>query len=235
MSHVARVLLSTAFAALGVLGARFASGADATPADAPTESSATSTTTTTARRTYVPRAPLVNPVGSTTESGAPGPPTAVSESAPVPLEAPPGSEQALGEAPPSEPAPSSALSESAAAALPITKRSARPGQRVAASGTGCPPGAQVGLTIGDRPAGSVTADANGDFSAPLRLPTLAPGRHKVAATCGVVLSPPLEVFVSSSVETPASSTLAVMNFVILLGVVLLTRGRTPRRQGARSG
>src|SRR5436190_3910457 len=115
MSHVARVLLSTAFAALGVLGARFASGADATSADAPAESSATSTTTTTARRTYVPRAPLVNPVGSTTASGAPGPPTAVSESAPVPLEAPPGSEQALGEAPPSEPAPSSGLSESAAA------------------------------------------------------------------------------------------------------------------------
>jgi len=112
---------------------------------------------------------------------------------------------------------------------------ARPGERLTASGTGCPPGAEVTLTIGDRPVGSTTADANGAFIAPVRLPALTPGRHKVAASCGVVLSAPLDVYVSSRVETPASSTLAVTCFVILIGVVVLSRGRTPRKHGARRG
>jgi len=89
-------------------------------------------------------------------------------------------------------------------------------------GTRCPPGSTVTLTVGGVALGTVTADADGNFALPVRMPDLAVGRHQLVASC-----PPVRVerevdivHRTSSTGTgaaSASTAVAVLSFFVLLG------------------
>jgi hypothetical protein len=78
------------------------------------------------------------------------------------------------------------------------------------------------LTAGGVVLGIVTADADGNFAVPARMPELSVGRHKLVASC-----PPVRVernldvvHRSSSTGTgaaSASTAAAVLSFFVLLG------------------
>jgi len=114
-----------------------------------------------------------------------------------------------------------------------------PGQTITVSGTGCAPGDTVNLFLDGQPAGSTTADANGNFSLPLTIPSNeTAGTHTVTATCGaVVLS--FEITVNAAggnlSRTGTSSTLPLSGIALALlaaGGLLLLFAR--RRRHAHS-
>jgi hypothetical protein len=90
------------------------------------------------------------------------------------------------------------------------------------AGTRCPPDSTVTLTVGGVALGTVTADAEGNFAVPVRVPDLAPGRYQLVASC-----PPVRVERNFDVVRRTSSTgtsaasastaAAVLSFFVLLG------------------
>ena len=104
---------------------------------------------------------------------------------------------------------------------PGSGQAAPPGPAVV-EGTSCPPGSHVTLTAGGVALGTVTADADGNFAVPVRIPDLSVGRHTLVATCPPVrVERPLDVVHrSSSTGTgaaSASTAAAVLSFFVLLG------------------
>lgn len=108
-----------------------------------------------------------------------------------------------------------------------------PGSDDAAKGTGCAPNTMVVFTIDGKPAGTTTSNANGEFRSPLDVKDLAVGRYRVKATCDVVLIANLDV-VQSSQLAPATGTLAVLIFFVLIGGLILRRQLAVDLQGIGS-
>jgi len=58
------------------------------------------------------------------------------------------------------------------------------GQTVGVSGTGCAANEDVTFTIGDTQVGSTVADADGNYSGSVVVPSLADGQYTINASCG---------------------------------------------------
>lgn len=70
--------------------------------------------------------------------------------------------------------------------------------------------------------GHAKANALGRFSTPVDVGALPVGRYEVDASCGTLLSAPIDVVLASQVD-PDTSTLAVIVFVLLVGIGLFRR------------
>ena len=83
-----------------------------------------------------------------------------------------------------------------------------PGQTITVSGTGCPAGEPVNFFFDGDPAGSTTADQNGNFSGEVTVPSdAAPGTHTITASCGAqVLGFQIEVSRAAIVAAPVART-----------------------------
>ncbi len=112
--------------------------------------------------------------------------------------------------------------------LRLTALAIAPGASVSANGRGCDAGAPVALTIGSTSVGRTRASASGAFHAPLTLGPLGVGRYTVVARCGVILAAPLDIVLASQVSA-ATSTLAIIIFVLLIGALAFRRQIFPRQ------
>ena len=70
--------------------------------------------------------------------------------------------------------------------------------------------------------GAATATEGGSFFAPLDVPDLAVGRHRVAARCGPVMATNLDLVLVTRVD-PATTTLAVLVYFVLLALAVVRR------------
>ena len=84
------------------------------------------------------------------------------------------------------------------------------------------PAHQSRSAIGDHAVAAVGADEAGAFGAALEAPIVAPGRYDLTAECGVLLTQPLDVVVSTSVRQGGTA-LALFAFFVLLSGLLLRR------------
>jgi hypothetical protein len=96
-----------------------------------------------------------------------------------------------------------------------------PAGSVTVRGNGCPPDAEVVLTVNGARVGTTRADADGAYRAAVSTPPEV-GRHEVVARCGhVQVTQPVDVVVptSASRTAPAEATtaMAVFGFFVLLG------------------
>jgi hypothetical protein len=92
----------------------------------------------------------------------------------------------------------------------------------------------LGTATAESPIGSAQAGANGSFVATIELPDLPVGRVLLSALCGPRLTAPLDIVVSSQVDT-GTPTLAVFIFFVLLSLALFRRRRVilPQRRPDR--
>jgi len=117
--------------------------------------------------------------------------------------------------------------------LKLGARSASAGGDLALDGTGCPPGARVRITIGERSVASTLADPAGDYSIVAALPDLPLGRHRIRAACGNATAQAdvdvIGLTASTGTAGPAAAmtSAAVLTFFVLLGGSLVRR--TSRR------
>jgi hypothetical protein len=114
--------------------------------------------------------------------------------------------------------------------LTLSSPDVPPGGGVTASGGGCRAKAPVHLSIEGAPVADTVADETGAFKAPLHTGSLRVGRHDVQAECGVLLVAPLDVVLVSQVSR-ASSTLAIIVFVLLVGLFIYRRRLLPPAPG----
>ncbi|WP_231949742.1 hypothetical protein [Alloactinosynnema sp. L-07] len=96
----------------------------------------------------------------------------------------------------------------------------QPGDSVEATGKGCTPGSSVELVSGGQRVGSTTADSQGQFRTKIQFSKIEPGRHLVAADCGILLTGTVDQLVTSSTGG-SSSTLVVLVFFVLAGAALI--------------
>ena len=92
------------------------------------------------------------------------------------------------------------------------------------TGSGCPAGQTVTLSIAGTPVGTVTADPRGRFHTIVQLPSLPIGRHIVDVRCGGRLtSLPIDLVVSTqAITTPfAASTVGLVLLFIVLGALFV--------------
>jgi hypothetical protein len=114
-------------------------------------------------------------------------------------------------------------------ALQVIPLAVQPGGGATAAGRGCQTGVPVVFTIAGRPVGRTTSTADGDFHGPLDVANLAVGSYVVKSDCGyVVTTAPLYLVLASDVN-PDSSTLLVLIFFILIGLVLIARQARVRK------
>jgi len=119
-----------------------------------------------------------------------------------------------------------------------------PGQTITVSGSGCPAHSPVDFFFDDQPAGGTTADADGNFSGPVTVPSGASsGKHTVTAKCGTLVmgfeisvNPPA-VAAAAIPRTGTSSTIPLASVALaLLAVgglfVLFARRRRVTHQPA---
>jgi hypothetical protein len=116
--------------------------------------------------------------------------------------------------------------------LRLTALAIAPGSAVAANGRGCDADAPVTLTVDSAAVGHTRASGSGAFHAPLTLGPLGVGRYTVVARCGVILAAPLDIVLASRVSA-ATSTLAIIIFVLLIGALAFRRQIFPRRPRSR--
>lgn len=98
-----------------------------------------------------------------------------------------------------------------------------PGQSITVSGTGCVPGEQVNFLFDGQPAGGTTADADGNFSGSVTVPSdAAPGTHTITAQCGaqvmgfeITVNPPA-VAAAPIPRTGSSSTIPLASIALAL-------------------
>jgi hypothetical protein len=107
-----------------------------------------------------------------------------------------------------------------------------PGSQVTASGIGCDRDSPVTMTIGSTQVGQTTAGADGSFHAPLHLGSMAVGRYDVEATCGAVLTASFDVVLASRVDPGTSTTMIVIVFFILIGLLAFRRRLFPPKPTA---
>ena len=96
----------------------------------------------------------------------------------------------------------------------------QPGDEVQATGKGCTPGSSVKLVSGGEQVGFTTADIDGQFKTKIQFSRIEPGRHLVAADCGILLTGTVDQLVTSSTGG-SSSTLVVLVFFVLAGAALI--------------
>ncbi|MDX5962216.1 hypothetical protein SIM91_02525 [Rhodococcus opacus] len=107
-------------------------------------------------------------------------------------------------------------------ALELSDPAVAPGAPVTASGSGCPPGAGVALSVEGVRAGETQADAGGSFEAPVSPVVADVGRHQVSAECGPVLTAPLDIVLVSQ-ATGSTATSVVIVFFLLIGLLIYRR------------
>ncbi len=109
-----------------------------------------------------------------------------------------------------------------------------PGSAVTATGVGCDSNAPVDLTIGSTQVGQTTAATDGSFHAPLHLGSLAVGRYDVQAECGAILTASFDVVLASRVDPGTSTTMIVIVFFILIGLLAFRRRLFPSKPAAEA-
>ncbi|WAM20049.1 hypothetical protein [Rhodococcus sp. JS3073] len=90
------------------------------------------------------------------------------------------------------------------------------------AGTGCPPDAEVLLSVDGAQVGEVRADDTGIFRAPLRAVGADVGRHDVSADCGPIFAAPLDIVLVSQ-ATGSTATAVVIVFFLLVGLSIYRR------------
>lgn len=104
-------------------------------------------------------------------------------------------------------APASAQYQPVASQV-LDSSTARPGDSVGVSGTGCPANSTVTTSFDDTQVGSTTADGQGAFSLSITIPANAsPGTHTITSTCGsVVLSSTITILGAGGTNTGGTNT-----------------------------
>jgi len=104
--------------------------------------------------------------------------------------------------------------------LRFDRTSLYPGDTASATGQGCVPGSPVRLSSGAEQVGSAVADNAGEFTARVEFTRVEPGRHLIAAECGVLLTGSVDQLVTSS--TGGSSTaLVVLVFFVAAAAAMI--------------
>ncbi len=112
--------------------------------------------------------------------------------------------------------------------LELSQPSIEPGGQLGVRGTGCPPGSEVRLSVGDNVVGTAVSHGAGAFSAPITLPDMPLGQYQLVADCGPTLSTPIVLAVATSADT-GTGTLGLFFFFFLLVLMLFRRRRLVRR------
>jgi hypothetical protein len=127
------------------------------------------------------------------------------------------------------PSPGDPIGATSTSYLKLNALAVSPGAAVVATGRGCDDGSPVTLTIGSQQVGQTTADSEGHFHAPLHLGSLPVGRYDVQAQCGAVLTAALDVVLASKVDDGTSTTLVIIVFFVLIGLVAFRRRLFPAK------
>ncbi|WP_252190328.1 MULTISPECIES: hypothetical protein [unclassified Rhodococcus (in: high G+C Gram-positive bacteria)] len=106
--------------------------------------------------------------------------------------------------------------------LVFTAAAVAPGEAVTMAGAGCPPDAEVLLSVDGAQVGGVRADDTGVFRAPLRAVGADVGRHDVSADCGPTFAAPLDIVLVSQ-ATGSTATAVVIVFFLLVGLSIYRR------------
>ena len=175
----------------------------------------TTTTTTASSTTTTPGATTTSRPGQTTTTIAGDTTTTVAVSpdstdTTIPPDTVPGS-----------------TSTRAGASLKFTALAIAPGSGVSAIGQGCDPDAPVAVTIDSTPVGRTDAASDGTFRTPLAVSSLAVGRYQVTATCGPTLEAPLDIVLASEVDQGTSTSMIIIVFFVLLGLLAFRRQLFP--------
>jgi hypothetical protein len=112
------------------------------------------------------------------------------------------------------------------AGLQLDRISTTPGGTARALGRGCTPNSPVTLSVNSVQVGSAVANADGSFTADLRL-NVPVGKYTVVAVCGKTLSATIDVVLSSQANPPTSTTAILL--IILLLILALTRSQFSSR------
>jgi hypothetical protein len=78
------------------------------------------------------------------------------------------------------------------------------------------------VSLAGKPVGEVSADAAGAFRVPVEVGSLGVGNYPVAGVCGPILNTSLNVVLTSRI-TPATSTIAIIVFFLLIGAAIYRR------------
>nr|WP_237735173.1 hypothetical protein [Rhodococcus sp. JVH1] len=104
----------------------------------------------------------------------------------------------------------------------FTAEAVEPGDAVTLAGSGCPPDAEVLLSVDGARVGEIRADATGVFRTPLRAVGADVGRHDVSADCGPTFAAPLDIVLVSQ-ATGSTATAVVIVFFLLVGLSIYRR------------
>ncbi len=105
------------------------------------------------------------------------------------------------------------------------KVASEPGGVVTLTGGGCTPEGDVTVQVGDRMIGTIVATPEGKFIAILTLPQMiAVGRYDIVVTCGVVHTAPIDIVVTTNLDS-GESVLALFIFFVLICIALWRRRR----------
>jgi hypothetical protein len=105
---------------------------------------------------------------------------------------------------------------------------------VSAIGQGCDANAPVAVTIDSMPVGRAAAASDGTFRTPLAVSSLAVGRYQVTAACGPTLEAPLDIVLASEVDQGTSTSMIIIVFFVLLGLLAFRRQLFPGAPTIRS-
>jgi hypothetical protein len=131
------------------------------------------------------------------------------------------------------PSPGDTSGSTSTSYLKLDALAISPGAAVSAAGRGCTSDSPVTLTIGSTQVGTTTADQDGSFHAPLHVGNLSVGRYDVQAACGAVLTASFDVVLASRVDPGTSTTMVIIVFFILIGVIAFRRRLFPSRYPAQ--
>lgn len=166
--------------------------------------------------------PVTEPPVTTTTPRPTRPPTTSSRTTPRPTSSPPSTAPSTEPSVPSSTEPITDEPDPAGD-LRFDRTSLYPGDIASATGQGCVPGSPVRLTSGGEQVGSAVADNAGEFTARVEFTRVEPGRHLIAAECGVVLTGSVDQLVTSS--TGGSSTaLVVLVFFVAAAAAMIRFG-----------
>ncbi|WP_051090818.1 hypothetical protein [Smaragdicoccus niigatensis] len=143
-----------------------------------------------------------------------------------PADNPPGTNTPPGN-PPAATTPSST-------GLQTASTSVSQGGTVQVNGFGCTPGAKVTLTSEGQELGTAVASDKGEFSATADVSGLDVGRHVITASCGTVLTAPIDIVLTSRAGSGATA-IVIVFFTALSALLYRPRFFRPSdRNGASS-
>jgi len=120
-----------------------------------------------------------------------------------------------------EPEPEPGPTDGSATRVELGRESAIPGGDLDVSGSGCPPGSTVVVSLAGETLGTSTADANGAFSVRAAVANVPLGQYAVDVQCGEATGQATVDLVStvesSTAVASAASAAAVLTFFVLLG------------------